>query len=503
MGFVPGFDHDVFISYAHVDNLPSPTNEPGWVSKFVLALGSKLPPHLRRSEGLDLWLDKRKIRGNDLYDELIEKSLRRSAVMICVVTGGYLASTYCLKELETFIECSNPAVEIGGRNKSRIFKVLLDDIVERDLPAPLQGSDGYRFFSKDPLTDNVSRFRQTLETDPNQDYWNASNVLARDVAEVLLRIKSKPEDFATTAGPVVYLAEVAENLTKNREQIKNTLDQRGMIVLPENALPTTNAKELKLKIWADLERAALTIHLLGAESGIHVKGDHRRLPKIQYEFAAEAGKGRRIPRIVWLDPDASIDNIEDQKYQTFLKTLVSEPDAVSPMEVTRERSLENLKDAIVKKALSSLPPLANPQQFRAEESSLVYISHLHDDRHVAEEIKQILLEANHSVTLSFHNQSKTAEAKDNRAQLKGSDAVLVLYGDDRGKQNVRDLLLKARDAARRRRRSPMLATYWCDAPPEEKSDLDIDWQDWPRLLCRAGIERERLAPFLTALLKRR
>lgn len=502
MGFVPGFDHDVFISYAHVDNIPSPTNEPGWVSKFVLALRSKLPPYLRRSEGLDLWLDKRKIRGNDLYDDVIDKAVRRSAVMICVVTGGYLESNYCLKELETFIECSNPAVEIGGSNKSRIFKVLLDDIIESDLPAPLRGSDGYKFSCKDPLTGNVSRFRQTLETDPNQDYWNASDVLARDVAEVLLRIKSKPEEFATTAGPVVYLAEVAENLTKHREQIKNTLDQRGMIVLPEGPLPTTNAKELTLKTWADLERAALTIHLLGAEPGLPVKGD-RRLPQIQYELAAEAGKGRRIPRIVWLDPDASIDNIEDQKYQTFLKTLVSEPDAVSPMEVTRERSIENLKDAIVKKARSSLPPSTNSQQFRAEESALVYISHLLDDRHVAEEIKQILLEANHSVSLSTHNESGAIKANDNRAHLKYSDAVLVLYGDDRGKLNVRDLLLKAREAVKSRRRKPMLATYWCDAPPEGKSDLDIDWQDWPRLVCRAGIERDRLAPFLTALLKRR
>ena len=61
-------------------------------------------------------------------------------------------------------------------------------------------------------------------------------------------------------------------------------------------------------MWVDLERAALTIHLLGAESGLKVKG-HRRLPQIQYEFAAEAGKGRRIPRIVWLGPEGSIDNI--------------------------------------------------------------------------------------------------------------------------------------------------------------------------------------------------
>jgi hypothetical protein len=502
MAFVPGFDHDVFISYAHVDNIPSPTNEPGWVSNFFLALQSKLPPHLRRADGLDLWLDKRKIRGNDLYDDVIDTALRRSAVMVCVLTGGYLESTYCLKELDKFIEYSNPGVQIGGKNRSRVFKVLLDDIHERDLPRSLQGSDGYTFFFKDPLSQDVTRFRQTLQTDSNQDYWRASNILAHDVAEILLDVKRKPEDFAKTAGPVVYLAEVAGNLAKQREQIKNTLDQRGMIVLPEGQLPT-RAKQLKEALRAALERAALSIHLLGAEPGPGVRGDSRPLSQIQYELAAETGKAQRIPRVVWLDPDASIDEVKDEKYQLFLRTLVSEPDSVSPMEVSRERSIENLKDSTVKKARASLPPLTTPEQFKAEESSLVYISHLLDDKYVAEEIKQILLDANHSVTLSLHNQRGAVEGSDNRAQLLGSDAVLVLYGDDRGAPHVRELLLKARDAARRRRRSPMLAKYWCDAPPEEKSELGIDWQDWPRLLCRDGIEREKLAPLLTALLRRR
>jgi hypothetical protein len=502
MAFVSGFDHDVFISYAHVDNIPSPTNEPGWVSNFVLALQSKLPPQLRRADGLDLWLDKRKIRGNDLYDEVIDKALRRSAVMVCVVTGGYLESTYCLQELDKFTEYSNPGMQVAGSNKSRIFKVLLEDIAESDQPPPLRGSDGYKFFSKDQLTYDVTRFRQTLQTDPDQDYWKASDALARDLAEVLLEVKRRPEDFAKTAGPVIYLAAAGDNLTKQREQIKNMLDQRGMIVLPETPLPA-RARQLKKVVQADLERAALSVHLLGAEPGPAVRGDRRPLPQLQYELAVEAGKARRIPRLVWLDPDAPVDELKDQSYQSFLRTLVSEPDAVSPMEVSRERSIENLKDSILKKARASLPPSTTPEQFKAEESSLVYISHLLDDQDLAQEIKQILLEANHSVTLSLHNHRGAVEGRDNRAQLLGSDAVLVLYGDDRGREHVRELLLRARDVAGRRRRSPMLAKCWCDAPPEDKPDLGIDWQDWPRLLCRDGIAREKLAPFLNALLRRR
>ena len=34
MGYVPGYENDVFISYAHVDNEPILPDKPGWVDFF-------------------------------------------------------------------------------------------------------------------------------------------------------------------------------------------------------------------------------------------------------------------------------------------------------------------------------------------------------------------------------------------------------------------------------------------------------------------------------------
>ena len=32
MGFVPQYTYDIFVSYAHVDDLPEPVTQEGWVT---------------------------------------------------------------------------------------------------------------------------------------------------------------------------------------------------------------------------------------------------------------------------------------------------------------------------------------------------------------------------------------------------------------------------------------------------------------------------------------
>ena len=34
MAYVPGFEYDLFISYAHVDNLTTPNESKGWITTF-------------------------------------------------------------------------------------------------------------------------------------------------------------------------------------------------------------------------------------------------------------------------------------------------------------------------------------------------------------------------------------------------------------------------------------------------------------------------------------
>ena len=64
--FVPGFAHDVFVSYVHVDNRTFGRNV-GWVETFVENLREALPPKLQRGQP-DIWRDLRLSSSEPLSD---------------------------------------------------------------------------------------------------------------------------------------------------------------------------------------------------------------------------------------------------------------------------------------------------------------------------------------------------------------------------------------------------------------------------------------------------
>ena len=63
-GYVPGFDHDLFISYAHLDNINSE-----WVNDFEAELTARLAVVL--GTRVEIWRDRKKLNGLDKFDEVI------------------------------------------------------------------------------------------------------------------------------------------------------------------------------------------------------------------------------------------------------------------------------------------------------------------------------------------------------------------------------------------------------------------------------------------------
>ena len=64
-----GFEHHVFISYAHIDNQPLTPEHQGWVSRFHASLEAVLSMRLGRKA--EIWRDK-KLTGGDLFaDEIV------------------------------------------------------------------------------------------------------------------------------------------------------------------------------------------------------------------------------------------------------------------------------------------------------------------------------------------------------------------------------------------------------------------------------------------------
>ena len=63
--FVPGFTHDIFVSYAHVDNRKF-GRDAGWVETLVENLRDGLPQKLKRGQP-DIWRDLRLSSNEPFY----------------------------------------------------------------------------------------------------------------------------------------------------------------------------------------------------------------------------------------------------------------------------------------------------------------------------------------------------------------------------------------------------------------------------------------------------
>jgi hypothetical protein len=129
---------DVFISYAHADNMPFIKGEKGWVSNLSEYLQKILSFRLGRQA--NIWMDDGASFEKSLCDEKVDR-LENAAVVVAVITPRYLKSEWCLRELEMFrLKISNDRVNV--------FPVYPFPISSRDqLPENIQGILGYSLYS--------------------------------------------------------------------------------------------------------------------------------------------------------------------------------------------------------------------------------------------------------------------------------------------------------------------------------------------------------------------
>src|SRR5689334_6265152 len=128
MAYVPGFLHDVFISYASIDDKAK-----GLITYFreqlVIALGTEgIKAVDGDSASLDVFLDLSRIKaGSDLTEQVLTGA-RSCAVFISFYSPAYLDSNWCVREATEFsanFDQDRPKLE------GRLFVVSLG---KRELP---------------------------------------------------------------------------------------------------------------------------------------------------------------------------------------------------------------------------------------------------------------------------------------------------------------------------------------------------------------------------------
>src|SRR5689334_21387678 len=218
MAWVPGFEHDVFISYARVDDLTAdPDPHQGWVSQFHRHLEIALSKKAGRLDAIKIWRDTRQIRGNQLFDQTIEDSIHNSAILVMLASHGYLASDYCRQELDCFYrKAQTDSAGLAAGDEYRIFHVLLNNLPRSSWPREVGRTSGFPFHDAadedsdgEPVEPAGDRFRGCLRGLADAIFKTLTRLKERSAEET----PSKTKDRFS-----IYVADIADTLAPVRRR---------------------------------------------------------------------------------------------------------------------------------------------------------------------------------------------------------------------------------------------------------------------------------------------
>ncbi|MEB3168355.1 MAG: TIR domain-containing protein, partial [Synechococcaceae cyanobacterium] len=319
--------HHVFISYAHIDNLPLSEEQQGWISRFHNTLEVFLSQRL--GDKARIWRDL-KLQGNDIFGDEIVDAFRDAALFLSVLSPRYVRSDWCKREIKEFCLHAEGGDGLVFENKSRVFKVIKTpvdrNVAERILPPVVRNSLGYEFYVQDE--------QGPMELDPDfgesfkQDYLRKVCILANNAAELIQRFEAEKAEAASAPVPAmavaakrttVFLASCSFDLRDQRELIEADLRGHGYRVLPEQRLPGEDEAEHRQVVATLLEQAHLSLHLIGGGYGAVPDGpSHQSLVEIQNTMAADRSGTHGLTRLIWLPQDTSSEQPDQVR---FLETL--------------------------------------------------------------------------------------------------------------------------------------------------------------------------------------
>ena len=217
--YIPGFKHDIFVSYAHVDNLPDPGVEEGWVTTLVHGLETKLAQKLGRREAYNLWMDPRLSRDTHLTPQ-IESILHDTATLLVILSPGYIASEWCQQERKSFLEFTDRRTHTAWS----ILIVEKDQVEER--PAEFADIIGHSFW----VESRDRRHKRTLGTpkpDPSdQRYYDKLNELSEAIVAKLRELKRHAASEAESEAPA--LPSVAPATSLSVFLVNGAVDPNGL-----------------------------------------------------------------------------------------------------------------------------------------------------------------------------------------------------------------------------------------------------------------------------------
>ncbi len=412
-----GFETDVFISYAHIDNAPLVPGEEGWISNLHHALAARLPQLIGGE--VRIWRDP-KLDGNDYIGDTLVDRLARTAVMIAVFSPRYICSASCRLEIETFNRCCTETESAQRHNKSRVFKVIKTPVAYEQQPPELQDLLGYEFFVLDPDAQRPRELRQDFGAHKDQRYWDRLEDLAYEVAELVSDLRSTATTPAVAIDKApVYLAATSSDLADEYDVVRRELQQRGHPVFPDRPLPTI-ASEVEKVVSDYLARSRMAVHLIGNRYGLVPEGTEHSLIELQNDLAAASARTTGCQRLIWLPPELKP---EDARQRAFIHRLETDNTAQANADLLRTE-LGELKRVVLNHVESKAAPEIGGAVPRE-----VYLLYAAEDFDAAAPLEDALFEAGCELLTPLIDTEGHADLDEHQANLGDCEAVLVFQAN--------------------------------------------------------------------------
>lgn len=472
MGFVQGYENDIFISYSHIDNEPLIEGKKGWVDFFEDLLRKRL--RVKLGGEVKIFRDPQLRHYGKFSDQLVSK-LSGSAVLLCVLSPRYVGSDWCLRELEEFCK------QAGTDRIIKIVKTALDDQNYRpeskSLFAQIKRILDYRFYRKDESSGLIVDLQPEVIPDHIPICLEMIDAIAQNLVELLINLResqSKPSApnssapgtaegqmyVASDPSPInVYLAETTRDLIEERNRVKTELQQFNCRVLPDQPLPQ-DSEELARAVRNYLEQTKLSIHLIGANYGTRPEMEERSIPHIQYQTAEKMSRAGQLTQVVWMNDGITPKEASQQKFIDYVKNN-------SP-EFLRSR-LEDLKTEILKK-LRLAQSNGWYDDAEGEPVNVCLFCHEQDMKSIAPLYSHMTVNQMYKVKLPLKD---FGPSQSPRQLLQSSDGVLLYYGtaDEDWFVNIWRLIQRHVSTGRTKP-MPAMGIYVGNPPTAEKDLLE-------------------------------
>jgi hypothetical protein len=407
MAYASGFEYDLFISYARVDDSERTSTGRGWVSEFVARLQSALQSRLGGPDTLRVFFDQSALGANHQLAEL-QSAANRSAIFLAIASPAYADREWTKKELTAFIE--------GTNDLRRLFSVEFLPLDEGAAhPEPLQSHKRARFWEVD---EPYSAVPVPLMPDGGGPYRNRIHDLAAQIRAQLVVLNTQKDigiivdnvvdDAARRGKGVVFLAQTTDDLDEDRLQVHRYLEQFGYLVIPKKDCPQ-GGEPFKAAVTEEMRQADLYVHLLGPRAGRRPPDLPEGYARTQFDLAKAAG----IQTMLWRRPDLDIAAVADPEHRALLNDSAVNAGGLESFKAEVRRKLE-IRHVTEKK--------------RVPVSTAVFINADESDYEIAKIVRQEFSARNMTTVIPMYSRTAAAFHEDLKENMTDCDVLVFLYG---------------------------------------------------------------------------